>query len=224
MENLLFRKAFNGYNKDDVNDYVINISRKISESESAKQEALAKLETVERERDALVSELSALKKNIDSELATLKVAQKANDRADIGKAELEEMKKALEDVTRERDEYKKAVEQGDEKTKQYDALSGKLGEIMITANAQAQELISEAEKRANDRYNEMLEESRMKVGELNEKYSEKIFDKTRELLKRLDEIVTDSALLNAELKVALDEDIEECRKYDGGEKVEQVEQ
>lgn len=212
MENTVFRKAFNGYNKDDVNSYVISISRKVSEAESAKQEALAKLDSTEKEKELLSAELAVLK---------LKEARSAKDEAVIGKAELEGLKKALEEVTRERDEYKKIVEASEEKSRQYDSLSGKLGEVMITANAQAQQLIINAEKRANARYDEMLENSRAKVGELNEKYSGKIFDKTRELLKRLDDIVTDAALLKAEVKVALDEDIEECRQHDGGDTIEQ---
>ncbi len=212
MENIVFRKSFNGYNKDDVNSYVISISRKVSEAESAKQEALAKLDAAEKEKELLSAELAVLK---------LKAENLAKTGAGISNTELENLKKTLEEVTRERDEYKNAVEANEEKSRQYDSLSSKLGEVMITANAQAQALISDAEKRANARYDEMLDDSRAKVGELNEKYSGKIFDKTRELLKRLDDIVTDSALLKAEVKVALDEDIEECKNHDGGDKIEQ---
>lgn len=212
MENIVFRKSFNGYNKDDVNSYVISISRKVSEAESAKQDALAKLDAAEKEKELLSAELAVLK---------LKAENLAKTGAGISSTELENLKKTLEEVTRERDEYKNAVEANEEKSRQYDSLSSKLGEVMITANAQAQALISDAEKRANARYDEMLEDSRAKVGELNEKYSGKIFDKTRELLKRLDDIVTDSALLKAEVKVALDEDIEECKNHDGGDKIEQ---
>lgn len=212
MENIVFRKSFNGYNKDDVNSYVISISRKVSEAEIAKQEALAKLDAAEKEKELLSAELAVLK---------LKAENLAKTGAGISNTELENLKKTLEEVTRERDEYKNAVEANEEKSRQYDSLSSKLGEVMITANAQAQALISDAEKRANVRYDEMLEDSRAKVGELNEKYSGKIFDKTRELLKRLDDIVTDSALLKAEVKVALDEDIEECKNHDGGDKIEQ---
>lgn len=212
MENIVFRKSFNGYNKDDVNSYVISISRKVSEAEIAKQEALAKLDAAEKEKELLSAELAVLK---------LKEENLARNGAGISNTELENLKKTLEEVTRERDEYKNVVEANEEKSRQYDSLSSKLGEVMITANAQAQALISDAEKRANARYDEMLEDSRAKVGELNEKYSGKIFDKTRELLKRLDDIVTDSALLKAEVKVALDEDIEECKNHDGGDKIEQ---
>lgn len=212
MENIVFRKSFNGYNKDDVNSYVISISRKVSEAEVAKQEALAKLDAAEKEKELLSAELAVLK---------LKAENLAKTGAGISNTELENLKKTLEEVTRERDEYKNAVEANEEKSRQYDSLSSKLGEVMITANAQAQALISDAEKRANARYDEMLDDSRVKVGELNEKYSGKIFDKTRELLKRLDDIVTDSALLKAEVKVALDEDIEECKNHDGGDKIEQ---
>lgn len=212
MENIVFRKSFNGYNKDDVNSYVISISRKVSEAEIAKQEALAKLDAAEKEKELLSAELAVLK---------LKAENLARNGAGISNTELENLKKTLEEVTRERDEYKNVVEANEEKSRQYDSLSSKLGEVMITANAQAQALISDAEKRANARYDEMLEDSRAKVGELNEKYSGKIFDKTRELLKRLDDIVTDSALLKAEVKVALDEDIEECKNHDGGDKIEQ---
>ena len=212
MENIVFRKSFNGYNKDDVNSYVISISRKVSEAEIAKQEALAKLDAAEKEKELLSAELAVLK---------LKAENLAKTGAGISNTELENLKKTLEEVTRERDEYKNAVEANEEKSRQYDSLSSKLGEVMITANAQAQALISDAEKRANARYDEMLDDSRAKVGELNEKYSGKIFDKTRELLKRLDDIVTDSALLKAEVKVALDEDIEECKNHDGGDKIEQ---
>ena len=84
MENIVFRKSFNGYNKDDVNSYVISISRKVSEAEIAKQEALAKLDAAEKEKELLSAELAVLK---------LKEENLARNGAEISNTELENLSK-----------------------------------------------------------------------------------------------------------------------------------
>ena len=227
MDSIVFRKAFKGYNKEDVNAYILKISQKVAEKDG-------EIERLEKENgenklrreaaETLLTEESGKLEQKEKEIAILKEeiellkaeAEKNAFDPEPLKKENEELKAKLKDAEDVIAECKKTVEETFEKTKQYDTLSGKLGEVMMKANAQAEAIITDAETRAKQKYDEMLDESKENVSSLNEKYSARIFDRTRDLLKKLDDVVTESAVFKAEIDVSLSEDIEN-RKNSGGD-------
>ncbi len=163
-ENVAFRSAVGGYNREDVNRYILHFNRELEEKEAAVQKERSALEARVAEADDSVSsanaERDAALADKESVLATLSTVQEelASLREKLALLEEENVALTAELATRplpETDSDKS------EKSEKYDQISSQIGDIMISASAsadaivaaaneQASKILSETEKEAHD--------------------------------------------------------------------------
>ncbi len=148
----LFRKAGRGYNKEDVNAYIINLNRILEDNKRnyerilserdrhatedmqrissllAKVEELEKLENEISERNALIEELRAECERKDEAIVSLRNAV----------SELEKLRTQNSGA----DEAEKA------KAEYYDSLCSKAGEILVIASSTAETILDRANSEA----------------------------------------------------------------------------
>ncbi len=142
MSNRLFKSAINGYNKTEVDEYALHISRKL---ELQKREYEKKLEMLEVENKRLKGEKAAVEEKLYEDEAIIAAFR----------ARLEE-EIANEDFETPEDEESpifpaEQVTPDDDillKSKRYDEISRLLGEIIANANADAATVMREASEEA----------------------------------------------------------------------------
>lgn len=171
---IVFRSAINGYNRDDVNKYILETSKKFKEAQEASKEKieiltakLAKLESHD------VTKTEELQKNVESLTSTVQSLKEENDKL---KADLA------------------AATVNSEKTGEaagYDALSQQIGSILISANTTASTILSnassDAEKLRADAENELFK-VKMKISAEAESVLSKF---TAEMTNVLDQCITE---------------------------------
>ncbi len=157
-----FRTSMGGYNKDDVNRYIQQMHFQFSRAEEQKEAEITKLR----------QELSSKQQNADADGELKKENEELKARLEEGsassaamKAELEELRASLAAAREELDAAKATLEEKStefaafrEKTEggereqlaqRYEKMSCQLGDIFLTANADADRIRSEAEKEAS---------------------------------------------------------------------------
>ena len=157
----VFRKSMSGYNKEDVNNYIINMSKKYSEAEIAYKNEIGRLTyelqsgenayeelrtNYENAKSASLSEINALKE----EIAVL------NETLNQKTAEIDSL---IHNMERAESHAKLSDSFGgitdeNEKATLFDCISGKTGEIIVIACKTADDIIAKAKAEAEDILNE----------------------------------------------------------------------
>ena len=218
-QGMLFRKALNGYNKNDVNDYIENMSLRAKKREEELEAKISQLEKTLDEAEKRAEE--AEKRDFSEEAAVYEkklseLEQKINECEKITEAKseyieklessLEEKDKEISECSARLSDAEKSIKEADElsdKAKQYDNLSRRLGEIMLNAGNTAEKIVSDA----NDKASALLADASKKRDhclEVLKKYTEKYCDKLGEVTvasaqERLDRIHSEMAEFEASI-------------------------
>lgn len=181
MDNLKpeFRSGIGGYNKQDVNAYIASLSESFAAERAELQKRLAELQTSAEQlehsaaeaetedadaklmiADSLINEQTKQLENVRNEAAELKTALDS---------EREENERLREELARYSD--------SEEKLREYDRMSQKLGELMIKAASSAEQIKNEALleadktlKSSEARKNELIEKENELARSLDERY------------------------------------------------------
>ena len=179
-----FRKSMGGYNRDDVNSYIEQISIKHNESEIGYRKKIAELEQKVKELEEKSEQIDELSKKVeegDNLIASLnETIEKVNN-------EKEELIKENAQLKAQAEESAKANDDSDvyEKSNKYDQVSGQIGELILNANAKAESIVSEAQIKARVNTRTMIENAASRLHKINEKYLGDITSKAVQLTEEL---------------------------------------
>lgn len=148
----LFRKSMKGYNKDDVNEYILGLNRTLEEQtalhEKEANEYKAKLDEAEKR----AKELEELIKKQDAVIASLKARDEEAEKLSGENLEMEQEIISLRVTVSELEEsladYKKAENESSEKAEQYDSICTRAGEILVIASTTAEDILNRANSEA----------------------------------------------------------------------------
>jgi len=172
--NIAFRSALSGYNREDVNRYILDLNRRLEEQAELLERAAAENEQIRaaleeekgKAQQALRTEKEA-REEAERQLASLheeavrrrkEAEEDALVRASLEK-ELDDANKKLEALQKEL-AVRPSADTSTEKSQKYDQLSAQIGDILINANqsadniltsahAQAARIVTETEEEAN---------------------------------------------------------------------------
>ncbi len=167
-----FRTSLSGFNKKDVNNYIAESSAefaRIEEESSAKIDAITKeLDAVKGEKDTVSAELESARAELEGARAELESVRAEFERLSSSafatkeefsrvEGERDDLKAQLEAIIAERDALKAenaVIPTLKDKAERYDAMSGELGEMIISAKKTSCEIIAGAEADAEQLRNE----------------------------------------------------------------------
>lgn len=163
-----FRTALNGYRKEDVNSYIINMSKRYNESEADLKAEIEALKQELSRRDTEIEELSEKAEKAAKESETIISALYVqNDAADAEvkkyKADVEEKQAVIDALTKQISENETVslrkndfggITDPSEKAELFDCISSKTGEIMLIACKTADDIIAQAKNEAEQIVNE----------------------------------------------------------------------
>ncbi|HPU17168.1 MAG TPA: hypothetical protein PLZ27_00660 [Bacillota bacterium] len=151
---VVFRGALNGYNKNDVIDYIAQMTKTHAKVKADYEKKIEILENRLEKASAENAELSA--KLAEAEAKSARLLERLN--------EAEELIKAMQEAQNDASAGISSVEQGkvlpgspdevqsdvdiNEKLRLYDEISGRIGEIILRANAVADDIVNEARNRS----------------------------------------------------------------------------
>ena len=194
----LFKKAFKGYDRDDVNAYILSLNRTLEENKLSYERSLRDCNTRAEEDYRKICELSESLSELDS-------VKRANDEnealiASLKKeleeknAKIEELSATVATLSEANKAQSSANEDDHSKAEYYDNLCSKAGEILVIASGTAESILN----RAND-------EARKIVGEAN--------NKKDLMLKTFSNSVEDAAEdINSYIRTAVSECIAKINK------------
>ncbi len=213
---VVFRESFRGYQKDDVNRYITQIHEQFARENERTQKELRRLNDRIAEAEALrpaledaKGQVEALNKKLTScnEIASQAQQQKTDMAEQL--AQLRAEKEALasenaalhakmEQMELHSAESVKSSAENEENAKRYESMSHKIGDIILSAKAEAEEIIEDARQKSD----EMLAEADRQA---KEKQTNGIL-RTKQLLLEADErIRVQSAQYAAECSLLLTE-------------------
>ena len=144
----LFRKAGRGYNKDDVNAYIINLSRILEDNKRNYERIFAERDKQAKEDAKRIAELEARIASLD------KVEKELNDKINLTEELREECRRkdeaivSLREAVSELEAMRTASSTADEsekaKAEYYDSLCSKAGEILVIASSTAETILDRA--------------------------------------------------------------------------------
>ncbi|MBQ8474474.1 MAG: DivIVA domain-containing protein [Clostridia bacterium] len=160
----VFRKSMNGYNKEDVNSYIINMSKRMAEAESDNKRALSRADAELQESVKTISNLYAENARLaqSNELLLNEANQKASkiEELSLQIIELQQLlaRKEAEKAREEKKTYTEkelldsfgGITDDNEKVKIFDCISSKTGEVVLSAYRVADEIIAKANKEAEN--------------------------------------------------------------------------
>ncbi len=179
-----FRKSMSGYNKDDVNSYIEQMSIKLSDAEAEYQKKIGELENKIKELEANAGQVEELSKKLEESDNLIAKLNETVDNLNIEKNELIKENAVLQSQAKEtelRAENSEVVE----KSNKYDQVSGQIGELILNANAKAETIVNEAQIKARINANTIIDSAMEKLSKLNEKYVGEITSKTVQLTEEL---------------------------------------
>jgi len=151
---VVFRGALNGYNKNDVIDYIAQMTKTHAKVKADYEKKIEILENRLEKASAENAELSA--KLAEAEAKAARLLERLN--------EAEELIKVMQEAQNDASAGISSVEQGkvlpgspdevqsdvdiNEKLRLYDEISGRIGEIILRANAVADDIVNEARNRS----------------------------------------------------------------------------
>lgn len=170
--NIAFRSALSGYNREDVNRYILNINQQLEEKDALlkknEEEAASLQSSLKAECDkAVLQRDEAAEKLREAENLILALRQEKDALAEQMEKETERAAKAEEEreeaLLKIRELEKNCTENSDcsaQKSQKYDQISAQIGDILINANqsadniltsahTEASRIVSETEKEAN---------------------------------------------------------------------------
>ncbi|MBQ7822440.1 MAG: hypothetical protein IJ391_09205 [Clostridia bacterium] len=215
----LFRKTLNGYNKNDVNDYIENMSIRAKKREEELEARIAKLESSLDEVNKRAAEAES--RDFSEEAAVYEekireLEEKISDceKVNAAKSEyIEKLEASLVEKNAEINEHTARIFQMEqtineatgtlEKAAQYDNLSRRLGEIMLGAGNTAEKIVADANEKAASLIAE-ASKKRDHCLDVLKKYTEKYCDKLSEVTvasaqERLDRIHSEMAEFEASI-------------------------
>lgn len=153
----VFRKSMNGFNKEDVTSYIINMSKRYSETEASFKYEIDRLnyelttksksyEQASIDYEKALTEKDTQLKALSDEIACLKSAL-AEKNTEID-ALLENIQTSA-NKNKADNPYASTIAEND-KAILFDSISSKTGEIMILACKTADDIIAKAQKEADD--------------------------------------------------------------------------
>ena len=160
-DNRQFRSSVGGFNKQDVNEYILEINRRFNESreeyESQKVALKAKIGDLEAANSALNEEITAA----NTALQTAREdAASTDERLRAAEAEIEALRGQLEAIPESAfHEDPSDPDSESRKAELYDKISSQVGDIMINASRNAEEIIRRAEETAE----KMISEGENKI-------------------------------------------------------------
>ncbi len=154
----LFRNAMNGYNKNDVTEYIEKMNIEFQAEKLRLQTALIDAEKVIAEKNALeekqkelLAEIEDLKKQCDDANAESESLKSANaDKEQLIAAQNDALDKLcceVEDLKNKSAGERIGTELS-EKARLYDTMSSQIGDILINANKNAEDIIATARAKA----------------------------------------------------------------------------
>ncbi len=179
-KNRAFRTSLSGYNREDVNKYILEINNTLSEKDTSfadvskkLADAEARLSALSQEADALRAEKSALE-NIQATLRetidTMKdEASALTERATAAEAENARLSARLAEFD--------IASPEEDKSQKYDRISAQIGDIMISANTSADAIVAAA----NDHAAKIIADSESEAAILRSRIS----DTADEMLSRI---------------------------------------
>lgn len=155
----VFRKSMHGYNKEDVNAYITNMSRMFFEKEREYQTNITVCNAKMQDNEKALQDLQAKLTDADSKAAELDILQKKLDEAE------NQLQKATDELAalKESVQQNTAVQMFDDPvsmirslaacdipgTAQNDELSIRAGKIMVAAQSAAEAIIQKAQTEAD---------------------------------------------------------------------------
>ncbi len=208
---IIFRNAMGGYNKADVNGYIESLNSKFFESENESSKKIAELERKIKEleneagekNEEKIKELSEKVEKADRLIVEL------NGLIDNLKAENAELEKKNTELASKMDECEKTVNENSElyeKSSKYDKISEQIGSMIVSANARAESIISEAELKARVAAKTMVDMTVEKLNGLNEKYLGEIIAKSVQFTEAFRGISLEADSFRTETNSALEEE------------------
>lgn len=181
-----FRSAMGGYNKADVNEYIESLNSKIFESENESRKKIAELEKKIQELESEVDqkneeEIKEIYEKIES---ADRLIVELNGHIDALRQENGELEKKNIELVSKIDEYEKTASENSElyeKSSKYDKISEQIGSMIVSANARAESIVSEAELKARVAAKTMIDTTVENLNGLNEKYLGEIVAKSMQL-------------------------------------------
>ncbi len=191
-----FRKSMGGYNRDDVNGYIESLSSKYYYAESEYRRKIDDLEKKLKELEEKVkkadefssTELKGLKE--ENEKGNLLIG-KLNDKIDelsTRNNELEQENASLKSNKEELESIKESCSEAYEKSNMYDKVSEQIGSMIVSANAKAEGIISEAELKARANANAIIDNAVLRLRNMNEKYAGEIMSNSIRLSTEIKKI------------------------------------
>lgn len=223
MNGVLFRKSIGGYNKDDVNSYIESMSLK---SRKREEELAAELkeyqrklaETEARAKKAESRDFSEETEQFNARIAALeeklgeceKLINARTEEAAELEARLAEATANNEILSAENAENQKYIEgarSAVECAKKYEELSKRLGEILLSAQTDAEKTLSDAQAKAAAIIAD-AEAKREKITDVLKNYTSMYCDKLGELTaesakERLDRLDSEMAAFEASITRAV---------------------
>ncbi len=150
-KNVVFRTALGGFNKEDVNRYILTINKELEEKDSAAAEEKKRAEETEAcaatlrgeldsaraDKEALESILASLRQSLDETKETL---ASLTEKCDALTAENERLTARIAELENTAEE--------EDKSQKYDRISAQIGDIMISANTSADAIVAAANDHA----------------------------------------------------------------------------
>jgi len=157
-KNIAFRSALSGYNREDVNRYILEMNRNFEEQElalrRAAEEAAAHLDTLTAEKEELTRAKEEAERVIAAHRENADRLKEENtllrEKADSAAARLEDAMKKISALEAELTECRNtpASAEASEKSQKYDQISAQIGDIMIGASSSADKIIAAANAEA----------------------------------------------------------------------------
>lgn len=157
-KNVAFRSAIGGYNREDVNRYILDLNRDFADKERDSANALAAADANLTEAKQDVEKLKCEKEAATAEIAALSAELDAA-RADISslKAKLAAAEETSASLRRELET--RPVSTNADKSEKYDQISAQIGDIMISATTSADAIVAAANEQASKIMSETEDEA-----------------------------------------------------------------
>lgn len=182
-----FRQSISGFNREDVNNYISDMTAKHLKETQEDKKTIAQLEEklkkLENELEECREEYEKEKENAEN--------QRISDLTALNEkltAENEKLTAENSELNNKVTEFIKVQEKTEalwEKSSKYDEVSNQIGSLIISANAEASGIVARAKLKACAVSNRMIEETKDSLTELGDKYTKEVTNKTLELTDAL---------------------------------------
>lgn len=147
QKDVAFRSSLNGYNREDVNRYILDASRQAEEREAALRQEGEELRQSAAALEAERAELLARAEHAEAERAAAEsILASLRETADRLREENDSLREEAAALRRNSEES--AACAAAEKTQKYDQISAQIGDIMIHASSSADRIVAQANEQA----------------------------------------------------------------------------